>query len=129
MEAWISEDCVGRRGASTLLYTTRMQKVAWPMTIVSSENVSALKLMNEFNAIPVMIPGSAIGSTSRSETVSRPKKRKRSTANAAIVPISIATPVARSPARNESDSAWRTSVLFQGEENQRVERPESGQLC
>ena len=52
-----------------------MQKVAWPITIVSSPKDSALKLMNEFSAIPVMIPGSAIGSTSTSETASRPKKR------------------------------------------------------
>ena len=36
-----------------------------------------LKVKNEFSAIPVMIPGSAIGSTSRNETASRPKKRKR----------------------------------------------------
>src|SRR4030088_2433197 len=105
-----------------------MQKVAWPITIVSSENVRLLKLMNEFSAIPVMIPGSAIGSTSTSDTASRPKKRKRSTANAAIVPSTIAIAVASSPARTDSHSAWRTSVLFQVEENQRVDRPGSGQL-
>src|ERR1700726_5017889 len=105
-----------------------MQKVAWPITIVSNEKVRLLKLMNEFSAMPVMIPGSAIGSTSTSDTASRPKKRKRSTANAAIVPMSIAIVVAKRPARNDSHSAWRTSALCQVEENQRVDRPVSGQL-
>src|SRR6202011_6246348 len=105
-----------------------MQKVAWPMTIVSSEKVRLLKLMNEFSAMPVMIPGSAIGRISTSDTASRPKKRKPSTAKAAIVPTSIATPVASSPARRDSDRAWRTSVLFHVDENQRVESPDSGQL-
>src|SRR6267378_2543763 len=106
-----------------------MQKVAWPMTIVSSENVRLLKLMNEFSAIPVMIPGSAIGSTSRSDTASRPKKRKRCTANAAIDPSSIATAVEINPARTDSHSAWRISALCHVEENHRVDRPGSGQLC
>ena len=54
-----------------------MQNVACPITIVVSENVSPEKLMNEFNAMPVMIPGSAIGSTNRNEIASRPKNRKR----------------------------------------------------
>ena len=40
-----------------------------------------LKTKKEFSAMPVMIPGSAIGSTSRNETDSRPKKRKRAIAN------------------------------------------------
>src|SRR3981081_126895 len=106
-----------------------MQKVACPTTIVSSEKLRLLKLMNEFSAIPVMIPGSAIGSTSTSDTASRPKKRKRSTANAAIVPSTIAIAVASSPARTESQSAWRTSALCHVDENQRVESPDSGQLC
>ena len=30
-----------------------MQKVAWPITIVSSEKLTPLKAMNEFSAIPV----------------------------------------------------------------------------
>ena len=32
-------------------------------------------MKNEFRAMPVMIPGSAIGSTNRNETALRPKKR------------------------------------------------------
>ena len=76
-----------------------------------------------------MIPGSAIGSRITSETASRPKKRKRCTANATIEPSTSAIPVASSPARTDSHSAWRTSSLCHVEENQRVERPGSGQLC
>src|SRR6202007_647281 len=106
-----------------------MQNVAWPMTIVASEKVSPLKLMNELSAIPVMIPGSAIGSTRNREIVSRPKKRKRCTANAAIDPSSVAIPVASRPARTDSHSAWRTSALWQVEENHLVDKPGSGQLC
>src|ERR1700722_16972264 len=106
-----------------------MQKVAWPITIVSSEKLTPATLMNEFNAMPVMIPGRAIGSTSRNEIASRPKKRKRGTAKAAIEPSVIAIAVEMSPARTDSHSAWRISSLCQVEPNQRVESPGSGQLC
>ena len=76
-----------------------------------------------------MIPGSASGSTSRNETVSRPKKRKRCTANAAIEPSTIAIVVEISAARTLSHSALRISSLWNVEENHFVERPAIGQLC
>src|SRR5260370_577247 len=47
--------------------------------------------------MPVMIPGSAIGSTSRNDTDSRPKKRNRSIANAAIHPSTSAIAVVAAP--------------------------------
>src|SRR2546423_13442080 len=106
-----------------------MQKVACPTMIVVSEKMTPRLLKNEFSAMPVMIPGSAIGSTSTREIASRPKKRKRCTAKAAIEPSSVAMPVASKPARTDSHSASRTSALCQVEENQRVERPGRGQLC
>src|SRR5690349_14783254 len=106
-----------------------MQNVACPITIVVSENVSDVKLMNEFSAIPVMIPGSASGSTSKKAIDSRPKKRKRCTANAAIDPSTSAIPVESNPARTDSHSAWRTSSLFHACANHFVESPDSGQLC
>ena len=105
-----------------------MQNVAWPMTIVVSENVTPAKAKNEFSAIPVMIPGSASGSTSSSETASRPKNRKRCTANAARVPSVSAIAVEIRPARTLSHSAWRISSLCQVAENHLVDRPCSGQL-
>src|SRR5690242_11703917 len=106
-----------------------MQKVACPTTIVSSEKLTPLKVKKEFSAIPVMIPGSAIGSTSSSDTASRPKKRKRPTAKAASDPSTTASDVAITPARTESHSAWRISGLFQVEANHLVDSPDSGQLC
>ena len=73
-----------------------MQKVAWPMTIVSSERLIPANWNAEFSAMPVMIPGSASGRTSSSETASRPKKRKRCTPKAAAEPSSSAIAVASS---------------------------------
>src|SRR5207248_10661139 len=105
-----------------------MQNVACPMMIVNRPKLSPLKLMKEFSAMPVMIPGSAIGSTSSSEIASRPKKRKRCTAKAAIDPSTTAIPVDSRPARTDSHSAWRISALCQVEENHLVDSPDSGQL-
>src|SRR5436305_553230 len=105
-----------------------MQNVACPMTIVSNEKSIPAKVMNEFSAMPVMIPGRAIGRTKMNEIASRPKKRKRCTANAAIEPSRIAMPVEKRPARIDSQKAWRISSLCQVDENHRVERPLSGQL-
>ena len=78
--------------------------------------------------MPVMIPGRAIGSSSRNDTDSRPKNRKRWMANAAIEPSTIATPVATSPTLTESHKAERASGLCQATENQCVVQPGIGQL-
>src|SRR5436309_11447314 len=88
-----------------------------------------LNVKNEFRAIPVMIPGSAIGSTSRNDTDSRPKKRKRAIANAAAEPSTSALAVASSAARTESQIASRTSWACHATPNQCVVRPGMGQLC
>src|SRR5919202_3369173 len=97
------------------------QKVAWPITIVQIEGATwwiGLVEKNEFSAIPVMIPGSAIGSRSRNDTDSRPKKRKRWIANAAIEPRTSENPVATTPTFSESSSDERTSELCHASENQ-----------
>src|SRR3954453_413468 len=106
-----------------------MQNVACPMTIVVSENVTPPNAKNEFSAIPVMIPGSASGSTKTNETASRPKKRKRCTANAASDPSSSAIVVAISAAFTDSHSASRMSWLANVDENHFVDSPSSGQPC
>ena len=87
------------------------------------------KTKNEFSAMPVMIPGSAIGSTSRNETDSRPKKRKRWTPNAAIEPSTSAIPVASAPAFSESQSACCRASSWIAGENHFVVSPAIGQLC
>jgi len=84
--------------------------------------------MNELSAMPVMIPGSAIGSNEQERDRFPAKKRKRWTANAAIDPSAMAIAVESSPARTDSHSAWRISALCQVEENHFVDRPCSGQL-
>ena len=56
-----------------------MQKVACPITIVVSPKPipigSNTVLIVALSARPVTMPGSAIGSTTRNEIVSRPKNR------------------------------------------------------
>src|SRR3954470_12141942 len=106
-----------------------MQKVACPTMIVVSEKMTPRLLKNEFSAMPVMIPGSAIGSTSTNDTASRPKKRKRCTAKAAIEPSVSEIAVEISAARTDSHSALRISSLWNVEENHLVDSPSSGQLC
>src|SRR5712691_744340 len=108
-----------------------MQKVEWPITIVHNEGVSpwmGLLLKNEFNAIPVTTPGSAIGSTSRNVIASRPKKRKRLTAVAAAVPSTSAIAVANPAALRDRTSAVRASSLCQAVWNHFVLNPAMGQL-
>src|SRR5579863_217829 len=105
-----------------------MQKVAWPITIVSSDRLSPMYWNAEFSAMPVMIPGSARGSTSSSDTVSRPKKRKRCTPAAASEPSSNATAVASRPAFSDSSSAERTCWSCQATESHFVDSPDGGQL-
>ena len=87
-----------------------------------------LKTKNELSAMPVMIPGSAIGSTSRNDTVSRPKKRKRAIANAAAEPSTSAVAVASERRATESQIAVRTSVACHATRNQCVVKPGIGQL-
>ena len=65
-----------RRRATTLLKTTTMQKVAWPMIDVKRPSDTPSTCVKvALSAMPVTMPGSAIGSTTRNETASRPKKR------------------------------------------------------
>ncbi len=79
--------------------------------------------------MPVMIPGSAIGSTTAKDSASRPHQRPRWTAKAAKVPSTTAIEVASSPARIESHSAARTSALAQVCGNHCRLKPGIGQLC
>jgi hypothetical protein len=61
-----------------------------------------------FSAIPVRMPGSAIGSTSTNETAFRPKKRNRCTAIAARLPNKKARSVAMVATSSDVPSAVRT---------------------
>src|SRR6516162_6792078 len=105
-----------------------MQNVVCPMTIVSVPSWMPVKEKNEFSAIPVMIPGSAIGSMSRNEMVSRPKKRNLYRAKATAEPSSIARTVATSPTRTESQNAPRTCGSCHATLNQCSVKPVMGQV-
>ena len=83
-------------------------------TIVVSEKFSAANVKKERSAMPVMMPGSASGRINRNDTASRPKKRKRWTANAAIDASSSAIAVAISPARTDSHSAAAHLLVVEG---------------
>ena len=54
-----------------------------------------------------MIPGSASGRTSRNDTASRPKNRKRATAAAAIVPSTSAIPSRSADLHREPEACAR----------------------
>src|SRR3954447_11460175 len=105
-----------------------MQNVACPMTIVQSDGWIEPNEKNEFSAIPVTTPGSAMGRTSKNVTASRPKNRDRLTAAAAAVPSRTATTVARPAAFRERKNASRASWLSHAARNHLVENPAIGQL-
>jgi hypothetical protein len=74
---------------------------------VTSDGVSDRYSITDSSDNPVMMPGSASGSTSSSDSEFFPKKRKRDSANAAALPSTSATAVAASPTLNEFSSAVR----------------------
>src|SRR5215469_6297623 len=105
-----------------------MQNVAWPITIVSTPSVMFVKPKKLFSATPVMTPGKAIGSTSRSETPSRPKNRKLCSAYDTAEPSTRATPAANTPTFTDSRKAPRTAGSCQATANQCQVKPRSGQV-
>lgn len=98
-----------------------MQNVACPTITVNrpswipSGDSTVRKAL--LSAMPVTMPGSAIGRMTSSDTVSRPKNRYRCTANAAIVPSTHATAVAPRPALTEVHSADRTPPFCQARDH------------
>ena len=80
------------------------------------------------SAMPVTMPGRAIGSSSTNDTVSRPKKRNRWTANAASEPSRIAMSVAPAAACSESRSASRMSGFVTASAYQWVVQSVIGQV-
>ena len=86
----------------------------------------SIRLKADRSAMPVTIPGKAIGSTNRSETASRPKNFVRARAAAASVPSSSASAVDTSATRIESHSASQMSGLPHATANQRKVNPGGG---
>src|SRR3954469_10337135 len=86
-------------------------------------------MKKELRAMPVTLPGRAIGSTRMNDTASRPKNENRATPNAAIEPMTSATPVATNATRTDSQRAERTSSEFHASENHFVVKPGIGHDC
>src|SRR5437867_2275991 len=86
-----------------------MQKVAWPRTMVQVENGRFMMSKAERSAMPVMMPGRAIGRMKRSDSESLPKKRARESAAAASVPNISASSVAMSATFRESSNGGQMS--------------------
>ena len=83
-------------------------------------------LKAERSAIPVMIPGSAMGRMKSSEIASLPKNLVRAMAAAAIVPRIIARRVASSATRTESQTAFQMSCRSQTTPNHLSVNPGGG---
>jgi hypothetical protein len=96
-----------------LLNTITMQNVAWPMITVARPSVTPSAEVNvALSAIPVTMPGSVIGSTTRKLTTFLPKNANRCTANAAIVPSTRAIAVAPRPTTTELASDFHMPWLL-----------------
>src|SRR5687767_1537505 len=104
-----------------------MQKVAWPSTIVQKENGMSISEKAERSEMPVMMPGSAMGRTTSSEIVSRPKNFVPDTAAAQSVPRTSAIAVEMAATWTESVKACQTSERFQVTSNHLSVRPGGGQ--
>ncbi len=124
-----SDPCVRRSRASTLLYATTTQKVASPMMIVQRLKFTPVVLIAVRRAIPVMMPGSAIGRTSRNERLSLPKKRNRCTAKAAQLPSTRAISVAIDATFKEFTNAFRMLASPKASSNHLVVKLFGGHTC
>src|SRR5215218_5488457 len=106
-----------------------MQKVAWPtITVKRLRLIPRTWVKVLLRATPVTIPGRAIGSTTRKEIVSRPKKRWRATAREARLPRMRAIAVATAPASSEVSRASRALLLSKALPNHSVVRLGGGHL-
>jgi hypothetical protein len=96
------------------LKTVTMQNVACATTTVKRPSSIPKTVRNMLlSAMPVTMPGSAIGRMMKSETTLRPKNLLRVSARAAIVPSTSETTVASSPTWTLTRSACRAPAECQ----------------
>ena len=79
-------------------------------------------------AMPVTMPGSAIGSTNSTVSESRPRKVLRASAKAASVPRISAMVVAQAATASDSVNACQISARAKATANQRSVRPGGGKV-
>ena len=90
-----------------------MQNVAWAMTTVRKpRSIPSIVRNALLSAMPVTMPGRAIGRRISNETVWRPKKRVRRSASPASVPRTRAIAVASSATSTLVSSASRAPWLW-----------------
>ena len=94
--------------------------------MVQTENGMSIRLKAERSAMPVMMPGSAMGRMTRSEIVSRPKNFVRDTAAAISVPMTMEISVATLATFTDRISASQTSGRFHAAANHFSVRPGGG---
>ena len=121
-----------RSRAVTLLKTTTMQKVAWPTMIVKRPALMpktglSTFWMTDWSAIPVTMPGSAIGRITSSEIELRPKNLYRVSASASRLASTRAIAVAPSPASTDVRRASRGPGALSATDHHLVVRPGGGQ--
>ena len=88
-----------------------MQNVAWPTMIARTPRGSPTVANVVLRAMPVTMPGSAIGKIRTKDTTSRPKKACRATASAASDPSTRAIAVAPRATAIDVRNASRRPVL------------------
>jgi hypothetical protein len=113
--------------AATLLNTTTMQNVACPTIIVKIVNLPKKLVNTLFKAIPVTMPGSAMGNTNSSDIDSRPKNLYLDIAAAAKDPKIKAITVAKSATTALRVIAYRTPSLTAAFDHHVVVKPVGGQ--
>src|SRR4051795_988145 len=82
------------------------------MTVARPSVTPSAEVNVAFSAMPVTMPGSVIGNTTRKLTTFRPKNAWRCTANAAIVPSTSAITVAPTPTTAELASDFHMPWLL-----------------
>src|SRR3982751_5452245 len=103
-----------------------MQNVVWPATMVQNEGSTRPSFMAASSAMPVTMPGSAMGNTNRTVSASLAGKRARANANAASVPRSMADTVAQAAIASDSDNECQMSGRANATPNQRSVNPGGG---
>src|SRR5262245_34379508 len=103
-----------------------MQKVACPTTMVQKPGSMPALLIAESSAMPVMMPGSAIGSTSSTVMLSLPRKLPRAMPSAVREPSKIASRVATAATASDKRIAAQMSSRANAALNQCSVRPGGG---
>ncbi len=98
------------------------------MIVIGLNGIPRL-LIVVLSAMPVTMPGRAIGRTSANDSVSRPKKWKRCTASAASVPRISARTVAPNPTWIDRIRALCSSGFWNAAEYQEVVQLVMGHDC